>query len=72
MLFIFQKKPKNNFSQKKKQAARDLPANNKYYCDTCDRGYKAEDAFQLHIDQHEKVSFLLILVFFAFLIAYRG
>ena len=34
---------------------RDLPENNKFFCDICDRGYKDEDKFKEHNDGHEKV-----------------
>ena len=44
---IQQKKPKVD--------KRELPENNKFYCDTCDRGYKDEDKFELHIQDHKQV-----------------
>lgn len=42
--------------KKKKQRPdkRDLPENNKFYCETCDRGYKDEDKYKLHLDTHEQ------------------
>ncbi|XP_060551200.1 FMR1-interacting protein NUFIP1-like [Ruditapes philippinarum] len=39
---------------KKKVDKRDLPENNRFYCDSCDRGYKDEDKYKLHLDQHQK------------------
>lgn len=55
----FQQRPrfqpgKQHGEKKKKVNKRDLPENNKYYCDVCDRGYKDEDKYKLHCDQHEK------------------
>ncbi|XP_053404461.1 FMR1-interacting protein NUFIP1-like [Mercenaria mercenaria] len=55
----FQQRPrfqkgKQQGEKKIKVNKRDLPENNKYYCDSCDRGYKDEDKYKLHCDQHEK------------------
>ncbi|XP_013401264.1 nuclear fragile X mental retardation-interacting protein 1 [Lingula anatina] len=33
---------------------RDLPENNKFYCDACDRGFKTDDKFKEHVDGHQK------------------
>lgn len=51
LLFLIQKK-------KPKVDKRDLAENNVYFCETCDRGYKAQDKYQEHIDSHVKVSYL--------------
>jgi hypothetical protein len=35
---------------------RDLPENNQFSCDTCDRGFKTADKLQEHISEHVKCS----------------
>ncbi|XP_076435394.1 FMR1-interacting protein NUFIP1-like [Babylonia areolata] len=50
----------NNHSQnnsgKKKQRVdkRDLPENNKFHCEVCDRGFKTEEKYEEHLSQHVK------------------
>ena len=36
---------------------RDLPENNVFVCETCDRGFKTEDKYKEHVGKHQKVSF---------------
>ena len=33
----------------------DLPENNKYYCESCDRGFKFEDKYAEHCLTHKTV-----------------
>eukprot|EP00105_Crassostrea_gigas_P020208 XP_011438942.1 PREDICTED: nuclear fragile X mental retardation-interacting protein 1 [Crassostrea gigas] len=50
-------KKHEHFPKKKKKPKvdkRDLAENNVYFCETCDRGYKAQDKYQEHIDSHVK------------------
>lgn len=50
-------KKHEHFPKKKKKPKvdkRDLAENNVYFCETCDRGYKAMDKYQEHIDSHVK------------------
>ncbi|GFO11509.1 nuclear fragile x mental retardation-interacting protein 1-like [Plakobranchus ocellatus] len=47
----------NNMPQgkkKKKVDKRDLPENNLYSCDTCDRGFKTQEKYQEHVAGHMK------------------
>ena len=46
-------------SQKVKVDKRDLPENNAFHCEVCDRGFKTEEKFQEHVSQHEHVSWWL-------------
>ncbi len=49
----------------KKKDKRDLPENNKFYCEVCDRGYKNEEKYKEHNDSHVQVStnaFVLLIV----------
>ena len=41
--------------QKPKVDKRDLPENNKFYCDICDRGFKTEEKHQEHVNGHQQV-----------------
>jgi hypothetical protein len=45
---------KNN-KNKNKIDKRDLPENNKFYCEVCDRGFKTEDKYDEHCATHETV-----------------
>ncbi|RUS91190.1 hypothetical protein EGW08_001103 [Elysia chlorotica] len=36
---------------------RDLPENNAYFCDTCDRGFKTEEKYHEHVAGHMKCSY---------------
>jgi hypothetical protein len=42
--------------KKVKVNKRELPENNAFYCDRCDRGFKTSDKLQEHVDQHVKVT----------------
>lgn len=42
---------------------RDLPENNKYYCEVCDRGFKIEEKYNEHLATHETVSYLFVCLF---------
>lgn len=42
--------------KKEKIDKRDLPENNVYFCDICDRGFKTEEKYKEHVDGHVKVS----------------
>ncbi|XP_067680864.1 FMR1-interacting protein NUFIP1-like isoform X1 [Haliotis asinina] len=35
---------------------RELPENNQFFCDTCDRGFCSDEKYQEHVLQHEKCS----------------
>ena len=42
--------------QKKERVAKqELPENNKFFCDTCDRGFATDETFKKHTANHEKV-----------------
>ena len=58
-LFFQQGKPGNVKKQKKRR--NDLPENYNYFCETCDRGFKEEDKYKIHINGHETVSTLTCL-----------
>ncbi|KAL3846547.1 hypothetical protein ACJMK2_017526 [Sinanodonta woodiana] len=45
----FKKKKK-----KQKPSKRDLPENNLFFCDACDRGFKTEEKYNEHVDGHSK------------------
>ena len=47
--------------QKVKVDKRDLPENNAFHCEVCDRGFKTEEKFQEHFNEHEHVSWQLWL-----------
>ncbi|XP_014676038.1 PREDICTED: nuclear fragile X mental retardation-interacting protein 1-like isoform X2 [Priapulus caudatus] len=42
---------------KKKANKKDLPEYNLYACDICDRGFQSEEAYEAHIQTHEKCSY---------------
>ena len=42
-----------NHAKKPKIDKRDLPENNKFYCEVCDRGFKLEEKYNEHLDTHE-------------------
>lgn len=44
---------KNN---KQKVDKRDLPENNAFLCEVCDRGFKTEDKYQEHVSEHQQCS----------------
>ena len=44
----------NAQKKKPKVDSRDLPENNKFVCETCDRGFKTAEKHQEHIDGHQK------------------
>jgi len=39
---------------------RDLPENNRFFCEACDRGYKDEEKYNLHVAGHQKVHLLVL------------
>ena len=46
-----------SFLQKKqKMNVKDLPENNKYFCETCEKGFNTEEKYKVHTDSHEVVS----------------
>ena len=47
--------------QKVKVDKRDLPENNAFHCEVCDWGFKTEEKFQEHVNEHEHVSWQLWL-----------
>ncbi|ESO98797.1 hypothetical protein LOTGIDRAFT_231177 [Lottia gigantea] len=51
-----QKKSKNQ-QKKEKVDKRDLAENNVFYCDACDRGFKTEQVYTEHVDNHQKCSY---------------
>ena len=53
------------FNKKEKIDKRDLPENNVFYCDTCDRGFRLEDEYLKHVAGHE-VRILLDICRFIF------
>ena len=46
------KNKKNKLSMFEK---RDLPENNKFYCEVCDRGFKDEPKYNEHVATHQTV-----------------
>lgn len=50
--------------QKVKVDKRDLPENNAFHCEVCDRGFKTEEKLQEHVNEHEHVSWQLWLSLF--------
>ena len=46
----------NRNNKRQRVDKRDLPENNKFYCDTCDRGFKTDEKLKEHISQHMKCS----------------
>lgn len=54
------RKAGENFTKQKQKRQkvdkRDLPENNAYFCEVCDRGFKAEDLYTNHVNSHEKCS----------------
>lgn len=44
---------RNNGNKKQKIDKRDLPENNKFYCEACDRGFKTEEKYKEHCDTHQ-------------------
>ena len=49
--YLFQKQQKSGNKAGNQQEKGEV----KYFCDTCDRGYKDEDKYREHVDGHEKV-----------------
>lgn len=49
---------------KQKVDKRDLPENNMFLCEVCDRGFKTEDRYKEHISLHEQVRELFDLIVF--------
>lgn len=47
----FSKQPKQ---KRQKVDRRDLPENNVFVCETCDRGFKTEELYRTHLNNHEK------------------
>ncbi|XP_046558099.1 nuclear fragile X mental retardation-interacting protein 1-like [Haliotis rubra] len=43
-------------NKKKRIDKRELPENNQFFCDTCDRGFCSDEKYQEHVLQHEKCS----------------
>ncbi|XP_046372976.2 nuclear fragile X mental retardation-interacting protein 1-like [Haliotis rufescens] len=43
-------------NKKKRIDKRDLPENNQFFCDTCDRGFCSDEKYQEHAMTHEKCS----------------
>lgn len=43
----------NNPSKKPKIDKRDLPENNQFFCEVCDRGFKTEDKYTEHCQSHK-------------------
>ena len=41
--------------KKQKIEKRDLPEWNVHFCEICDRGFKTEEKFKEHTDEHTKV-----------------
>ena len=50
----------------KKVDKRDLPENNNFFCDTCDRGFKTQEKYEEHVNGHQEVQNILILISTAF------
>ena len=47
--------------KKQKVDKRELPENNKFSCEVCDRGYKTEEKYLEHKAGHEKVRIRFLL-----------
>ncbi|KAK7090124.1 FMR1-interacting protein NUFIP1-like [Littorina saxatilis] len=43
-------------SKKAKTDKRDLPENNQFHCETCDRGFNTDEKYQQHVLEHKKCS----------------
>lgn len=55
-------KPNHNQNHKKQKVdKRDLPENNKFYCEVCDRGFKTDEKYVEHCATHKTVIHLLFL-----------
>lgn len=57
-----------NKKQKNKIDKRDLPENNRFYCEVCDRGFKTDEKYQEHLGTHTTVkkNFLIFCYFLIF------
>lgn len=58
LAYDLSRKPFCDLQKQKRQKVdkRDLPENNAYFCEVCDRGFKAEDLYTNHVNSHEKVT----------------
>ncbi len=54
----------NTNYQKKRLDKRDLPENNQFYCEVCDRGFKTYEKFDEHCQSHETVKINTCLLIF--------
>ncbi len=54
MHFIFQGGTQQ--AKKEKIDKRDLPEYNQFICETCDRGFKEEEKYNIHTSEHVQVS----------------
>lgn len=48
--------------KRQKVDRRDLPENNVFVCETCDRGFKTEELYSTHLNGHVKVVLQILLL----------
>jgi hypothetical protein len=52
-IYVIQIKDQNK-AKKQKIDKRDLPENNQFFCEACDRGFKTDEKLKEHVDTHRK------------------